>query len=158
MIDVGNELREPTDARLGWLTLSGADLLDQAEAFDVWTPDYLIRDLLRAALVKAADPSAMSRLCHTIAARTHISQPVVSDLAMLIARNLRLRPTDPASQLAKRLLRDLFADGSALISTIRGELHGYDGRMWRPLPDMELERLLMELVLTRCPSRNGQFH
>jgi putative DNA primase/helicase len=149
MSETGPLLLEAESARMGWLTVSGADLLDEAEAFTVWTSSHQIRDLIRAALVKAADPSIIGRLCARIAARTQINEAVVRDLAQLIARNQRLRPADAPSQLAKRLLRELFADGSALVSTVRGELHGYDGRMWRALPDMELERLLMELVLSR---------
>ena len=35
-----------------------------------------------------------------------------------------------------------------MVTTARGEMYGYDGSMWRALPPLELERLMVELVLS----------
>lgn len=149
-------LTEAETARLGWLALNSQDFLEEAGAFDIWTSGERVRDLIRRAAGAAVDPSLAHRLCAVIAQRTQISLAAVLDLALLVARNLRLRPTEDSARLVKRVLRDVFADGASIVSTVRGEMFVYNGQMWRPLPDVELERLLAELVLGRPELVPGQ--
>lgn len=150
------DLPDPEAARLGWLTTGGSQLMDEARQFDFWTPSSAIRDVLRRAVMQATAPMVMHQLCACAARQTGIAEGAVRDMALVIARHHRLRPIDGPSQLAKRFLCELFADGTSLISTVRGELYAYDGRLWRALPEVELERLLLEVVLTRSELVVGQ--
>ena len=142
---------------LGWLTTSPADLLACAERFDVGTPNHQIHDLIKQAVTDASGAGMLHALCGKIAQRTGVTEAALTGLALMIGRNLRLKPSDAPSLLARQFLTSVFADGAHLVTTARGEMYGYDGSMWRALPPLELERLLLELVLMGSHPFNRDF-
>ena len=155
----GPELRREDAEPLGWLATSPADLIACAERFDVGTPNHLIHDLIKLAVTDASGPGMLHALCGVIAERTGVTVAALTGLALMISRNLRLKPSDAPSLLARQFLTSVFADGAHLVTTPRGDMYGYDGSIWRALPPLELERLLLELVLTGAyPFNSAQRH
>ena len=138
------------------LEISCHDLLEAADAFDLWTPGLHIRLLLRAAVSRSSGPRILPALCARIAQNTGLQLDTVCAIATLISRNARLRAVDPASRLARRVLSEVFADGTHLIADPAGKLFAYDGRVWAPLAELELERHLLETVLMEPERLEGR--
>ena len=85
-----------------------------AQRFDVWTPNHQIHELIKLAVTEFSGPGMSHALCARMAASTGVLEAALTGLAQMISRNLRLKPSDSPSLLARQFLTGVFAGRRAL--------------------------------------------